>query len=85
MTIAKITSSKQQKESVICTVVYNGAVNIHHNFGMIFGAHGNDFGRSSKCKQSNEYRLGRIGESVVSILLRLDKLGILIYYYDMLH
>lgn len=84
MTIAKITSSEQQKGSVIRTIVYNGAVKIHRDFSIIFGAQGNDFERSSKCKRSDEHRLGRVGESAVCILFRLDELGILIYYYDML-
>ena len=83
MTIAKITSSERRKGSVIRTIVYDGAVKIHRDFSIIFGAQGNDFERSSKCKRSDEHRLGRVGESAVCILFRLDELGILIYY-DML-
>ena len=82
MNIAKITSSERRKECVIRTIVYDGAKKIHRDFGIIFGAQGNDFERSSKCKQSDEHRLGRVGESAVCILFRLDELGILIYYYD---
>ena len=84
MTIAKITSSEQQKERVICTIVYDGVVKIHRDFSIMSLAQRNDFERSSKWKQSDKHRLGRVGESAVRILFRFDKLRILIYYYDML-